>query len=210
MTTLPLHTVILASGNPGKLREFSELLSDLNINVVQQSEYRISSAEETGLTFVENALIKARHAAKFSGLPAMADDSGIAVDALNGEPGIYSARYAGQGASDLDNLNKLIHAVSQLPDDERTARYHCVIAYMQHEEDPMPLIACGSWGGRLIEEPRGDGGFGYDPIFYLDDYQCTAAELDPADKNRMSHRGQALRGLLSQLTYELEHSHVGG
>lgn len=207
MTVSPLQTVILASGNPGKLREFSGLLSDLNLNVVPQSEYRITAAEETGLSFVENALIKARHAAKFSGLPAMADDSGIAVDALNGEPGIYSARYAGPDASDLDNLNKLIHAIRQLPDDERSASYHCVIAYMQHAEDPMPLIATGSWEGRLIEEPRGDGGFGYDPVFYLDDYQCTAAELDPADKNRLSHRGQALRDLLQQLSYELQHEH---
>ncbi|MDZ7735553.1 MAG: RdgB/HAM1 family non-canonical purine NTP pyrophosphatase [Gammaproteobacteria bacterium] len=204
---MPLQTVILASGNPGKLREFAALLADLDVNVVPQSEYHVSAAEETGFTFVENALIKARHAALASGLPALSDDSGIAVDALNGAPGIYSARYAGANASDLDNLNKLIKVVRQLPAHQRSARYHCVIAFMQHAEDPMPVIASGTWEGRLIEEPRGEGGFGYDPIFYLDDYQCTAAELDPADKNRLSHRGQALRGLLSQLTAELHHGY---
>lgn len=207
MTAMPLQTVILASGNPGKLREFAALLADLDVNVVPQSEYNVSAADETGLTFVENALIKARHAARASGLPALADDSGIAVDALNGAPGIYSARYAGANASDLDNLNKLIKAVRQLPAHARGARYHCVIVFLQHAGDPMPVIASGTWEGRLIDEPCGDGGFGYDPVFYLDSHQCTAAELDPADKNRLSHRGQALRGLLNQLTVELHHGH---
>jgi len=202
-----LQTIILASGNPGKLREFAALLADLDVNVVLQSEYDVSAAEETGFTFVENALIKARHAARVSGLPALADDSGIAVDALAGAPGIYSARYAGANASDLDNLNKLIEAVRHLPEPERVARYHCVIVFLQHAGDPMPVIASGTWEGRLIDEPRGDGGFGYDPVFYLDSYQCTAAELEPADKNRLSHRGQALRGLLNQLSVELRHGH---
>ncbi len=172
--------------------------------MVPQSQYNVDAAAETGLSFIENALIKARHAARISGLPALADDSGIAVDALHGAPGIYSARYAGEGASDAENLNKLIAAVEPLPVNERTARYHCVIAYLRHAEDPVPLIATGTWEGSLITEPRGTNGFGYDPIFYLEQHGCTAAELDPAVKNRLSHRGQALRGLLQQLTGEMQ------
>lgn len=191
--------VVLASANPGKLREFAGILAPLDLRVVPQSEYGIEPAEETGLTFLENALIKARHAAGHSGRPALADDSGIAVDALGGAPGIYSARYAGDGASDEANLQKLIDAIRTFPDERRTARYHCVMVYMQYAEDPTPVIAEGTWEGRLIVEPRGENGFGYDPVFYLDDYGCTAAELDPETKNRVSHRGQALRYLLEQL-----------
>lgn len=202
MTEAAAQSVILASGNPGKLRELAELLADLHMHVVPQSDYINEEADETGLTFIENALIKARHAARISGLPALADDSGIAVDSLNGIPGIYSARYAGVGASDQANLDKLIEAIRPLSESERKARYHCVIAYLRHAEDPTPLIAIGAWEGRLIETPRGHNGFGYDPIFYLDTHDCTAAELDPAEKNRLSHRGQALRRLLSQLQYE--------
>lgn len=202
MTSVAAQSVILASGNPGKLRELAELLADLHMHVVPQSDYIDEEADETGLTFIENALIKARHAARISGLPALADDSGIAVDSLNGSPGIYSARYAGVGASDQANLDKLIEAIRPLSESERKARYHCVIAYLRHAEDPTPLIAIGAWEGRLIETPRGHNGFGYDPIFYLDTHDCTAAELDPAEKNRLSHRGQALRRLLSQLQHE--------
>lgn len=199
MTHSVPYKVVLASGNPGKLRELGALLADLQFNVVPQSDYDVPGAAETGLTFIENALIKARHAAQLTGLPAIADDSGIAVDALNGAPGIYSARYAGEQASDGDNLNKLLAATRHLPAAERTARYHCVIVYMRRADDPVPLLAMGSWEGRLLDEPRGDQGFGYDPIFYLDSHQCTAAELDPDEKNRLSHRGQALRDLLEQL-----------
>lgn len=192
-------SVILASGNPGKLRELSALLAELRFSVVPQWDYDIEAAEETGRTFIENALIKARHAAHISGLPALADDSGIAVDALGGAPGIFSARYAGNAATDQDNLEKLIAATRHLPEPQRTARYHCVIVYLRHSGDPVPLIATGSWEGRLIDEPRGNQGFGYDPIFYLDSHQCTAAQLNPDEKNRLSHRGQALRSLLQQL-----------
>jgi len=199
MTATANQTIILASGNPGKLREFAALLAGMELLVVPQSEYAVDTAEETGLSFVENALIKARHAARVSGLPALADDSGISVDALNGAPGIYSARYAGMRASDEDNLNKLIESIRDVAEPDRSARYHCVIVFLRHAEDPMPLVASGTWEGRLLEEPRGHGGFGYDPIFYLDSLQCTAAELDPAEKNRLSHRGQALRGLLEQM-----------
>ncbi|MEX2353363.1 MAG: RdgB/HAM1 family non-canonical purine NTP pyrophosphatase [Gammaproteobacteria bacterium] len=192
--------LVLASGNPGKLREFTALLVPLACDVVPQSEFNITPADETGLSFVENAILKARHASAHSGLPALADDSGIAVDALQGAPGIYSARYAGVGASDTDNLNKLIDAVRDVPEAERQAAYHCVIVYMKHAADPTPVIAQGCWAGRLILEPRGEDGFGYDPVFYVESHDCTAAELDPAIKNRISHRGQALQKLLVQLT----------
>jgi XTP/dITP diphosphohydrolase len=191
--------VVLASANPGKQREFADLLVPLELRVVPQSDYDIEPAAETGLTFIENAIIKARHAAGISGLPALADDSGIAVDALDGAPGIYSARYAGADASDEANLYKLIEAIREFPDDRRTARYHCVIVYMRRAGDPTPLIAEGVWEGRLMVESRGKNGFGYDPIFYLDDYDCTAAELDPETKNRLSHRGQAMRQLLAKM-----------
>ncbi len=194
-----MSRVVLASGNAGKLREFGELLADVGLDVVPQSEYVSEAAAETGLTFVENALLKARHAARLSGLPALADDSGISVDALDGAPGIYSARYAGADASDQDNLDKLIAATRHLPDQERTAHYHCVIAYLRHAEDPIPLLASGVWHGRLLTTPRGSNGFGYDPIFYVESKHCTAAELEPAVKNSLSHRGQAMRALLSQL-----------
>lgn len=202
--TATVQPTVLASGNPGKLREFAELLGELDLKVVPQSQYNVDAAAETGLSFIENALIKARHAARISGLPALADDSGIAVDALHGAPGIYSARYAGEGASDMDNLNKLIAAIEPLPANERVARYHCVIAYMRHAEDPVPVIASGTWEGRLITEPRGRNGFGYDPIFYLDSHDGTAAEIEPDVKHRLSHRGQALRGLWQQLTGEMQ------
>lgn len=197
-----MKRVVLASGNPGKLREFNELLADVGLDVVAQSELGIESAAETGVTFVENALLKARHAARECGLPALADDSGISVDALKGAPGIYSARYAGEGASDEANLDKLIEAICRVPEDQRIARYHCVIVYLRHADDPTPVITTGVWQGRLVIQPRGHNGFGYDPIFYLDSQQCTAAELKPAVKNRLSHRGQALRALLEQLRGE--------
>lgn len=185
--------VVLASGNPDKIREIQAILQDFRI--VAQSEFNVPEAEETGTTFVENAIIKARNAARFSKLPAIADDSGIETDALNGAPGIYSARYAGPEADDDANLNRLLDEMAAITDPHRTARFRCVIVYMRHAMDPCPLIAQGCWEGQLIREPRGSNGFGYDPIFYLSEKRCTSAELPAEEKNRISHRGQALHQL---------------
>jgi len=191
--------VVLASGNAGKVREFNQLLAGAHIEVVPQSSFGVPEAEETGLTFVENAILKARNAARHTGLPAVADDSGIEVDALNGAPGIYSARYAGPGASDEENLYKLLAALEGLPDERRGARFQCVIAYLRHAEDPTPLICQGTWEGWILAAPRGANGFGYDPVFYVPDEGVSSAELAPETKNRLSHRGQALRRLLEGL-----------
>ena len=196
MTT---HRVVLASGNKGKLREFAQLLEGLQYEVLPQSAFNVPEADETGLTFVENAILKARNAAQHTGLPALADDSGIEVDALNGAPGIYSARYAGKGADDAANNAKLLDALRDIPEAERTARYQCLIVYMRHALDPTPIICHGQWEGRILAAPRGAGGFGYDPLFFVPTHQCTGAELDPAEKNRISHRGQAMRQLLAAL-----------
>ncbi len=187
--------IVLASGNPGKIREFGQLLSDFHIDVVPQSEYGVGPVEETGQSFVENALIKARHAAEVSGLPAIADDSGIEVDALHGAPGIYSARFAGPDATDTANNQRLLEALEGVPDERRTARYQCVIVYMRHARDPMPLIFTGTWEGRILHAPRGRQGFGYDPLFYVPSHGCASAELPPEVKNQISHRGQALKAL---------------
>ena len=191
--------VILASNNPGKAREINALLEDLSINVIPQSRFDVEEAEETGLTFVENALIKARNATAHTNHPAIADDSGIEVPALDGKPGIYSARYAGVGASDEDNLQLLIEAVKQSGLEQPAARYQCVIVFMQHGTDATPMIAHGTWHGYLVTEPRGSNGFGYDPIFFVPTHGCTSAELEPAEKNRISHRGQAMQDLLLKL-----------
>lgn len=191
--------VVLASGNQGKLKELGAMLGELEFSLVAQSELGIASPPETGLTFVENALIKARYAAQESGLPALADDSGIAVEALNGAPGIYSARYAGDDASDADNVQKLLSAMQSVPDGQRAAAFHCVLVYLAHANDPTPLIAHGIWRGQLLHSVRGEGGFGYDPVFWVPDHACSAAELPRADKNRISHRGRALVSLLEQL-----------
>lgn len=191
--------IVLASNNAGKAREINQLLRETNITIIPQSEYQLEEIEETGLTFVENALIKARHAARQTKRAAIADDSGLEALALNGQPGIYSARYAGKGASDKDNLEKLIQAVAPLPEVKRQARFVCVMVFLQHADDPTPIITSGVWNGLLITEPRGENGFGYDPIFYLPDRRCTSAELAPEVKNRLSHRGQALRLLTMQL-----------
>lgn len=195
--------VILASNNPGKVKEFNELLSDYAIEIVPQAEFGVPEAEETGLSFVENALLKARNASAHSGLPAIADDSGIEVDALNGAPGIYSARYAGAGANDRDNLDKLLADMTDVPDEARSARYQCIIVYMRHPHDPTPLICQGTWEGRILRQPVGEGGFGYDPIFLVPERSCSAAQLTPVDKNTLSHRGQALRELLMELGHFL-------
>ncbi|WP_455209429.1 RdgB/HAM1 family non-canonical purine NTP pyrophosphatase [Kaarinaea lacus] len=194
---------VLASGNKGKLREINQLLSGLHIEAIPQTEFDVADVEETGLTFVENAIIKARNAAEHTGLPALADDSGIEVDALNGQPGIYSARYAGKGASDKENLNKLLQALKAVPDAERAARFQCVMVYMAHANDPTPLICQGTWEGRILYEARGDNGFGYDPVFYVPTHDCSAAELESEVKNKLSHRGQALQKFLVLLQEEM-------
>jgi len=191
--------IVLASSNKGKVREFNQLLATLDITVRPQGEFNVADAEETGLTFVENAILKARNAAQHTGLPAIADDSGLEVDALNGAPGIYSARYAGTGASDQANLEKLLADLHDVPDAKRTARFQCLLVYMRHANDPTPLICQGSWEGRILAAPRGENGFGYDPVFFVPTHDCSSAEL-PADvKNSLSHRGQALRLLADAL-----------
>lgn len=194
-----MKRVVLASGNAGKVREINQMLAGLNIEVVPQTEFDVPEAEETGLTFVENAILKARNAAHHTGLPAIADDSGIEVDALRGAPGIYSARYAGPGASDQQNLEKLLADLANVPAEERSARFQCLMVYMAHEADPTPVICQGTWEGRIGDEPRGENGFGYDPIFIVPEKGCMSAELPPEEKNRLSHRGKALRQLVAAL-----------
>jgi XTP/dITP diphosphohydrolase len=196
------ESIVLASNNAGKVREINALLAIEEIHVIPQNALGVPEAEETGLSFVENAILKARNAAAHSGLAAIADDSGIEVDALAGGPGIYSARYAGLGASDQDNLNKLIEVVKEVPPEQRTARFQCLMVYLRHAEDPTPVICQGTWEGLLIDEPRGENGFGYDPIFFVPSEGCTSAELDPETKNRLSHRGQALTKLVRFLKGE--------
>lgn len=190
--------VVVASSNAGKIREFSEIFKPFHIEIVTQTSLGVKDADETGLSFVENALLKARHASQITGLPALADDSGLAVDALSGAPGIYSARYAGEQASDQDNIDKLLKALQDMPEKNRHASYHCVIVFMQHGLDPTPIICDGKWSGRILREPRGNFGFGYDPIFFDPSENKTAAELPPEIKNKISHRGKALQCLLRQ------------
>ncbi len=194
-----MEKVVLATGNKKKVEELNALLADLNYAVVPQSEFNVESVPETGTTFVENAIIKARHAARITGLPAIADDSGIEVDALLGRPGVYSARYAGEDASDQDNLEKLLEEMNGVPPVLRTARYWCVLVYKRHADDPTPIICQANWEGSLATEPSGEHGFGYDPIFNVPDLDCTAAELEPETKNRLSHRGKALAQLAKAL-----------
>ncbi|WP_312741501.1 XTP/dITP diphosphatase [Cedecea neteri] len=194
-----MQKVVLATGNAGKVRELANLLADFGFDVVAQTELNVESVEETGLTFIENAILKARHAAKVTGLPALADDSGLAVDALGGAPGIYSARYAGEDASDQQNLEKLLEALKVVPNEKRQAQFHCVLVYMRHAEDPTPLVFHGSWPGVITHAPAGQGGFGYDPIFYVPSEGKTAAELTRDEKSAISHRGQALKLLLEAM-----------
>ncbi len=194
-----MKKIVLASNNAGKVREFNQLLAGLDYEVVPQAELGVEEIEETGLSFVENAILKARNAAQHTGLAAIADDSGIEVDALNGSPGIYSARYAGDGASDKDNVRKLLQVLQGVDEKQRRARFQCLLVYMRHALDPTPLICQGTWEGRILHEPRGDSGFGYDPLFYVVEENCSAAELAPATKNRLSHRGQALQKLVHAL-----------
>lgn len=192
--------IVLASGNSGKLREISQLLQNLDMEFIAQADLGISTITETGLSFVENAILKARHAARESGRPAIADDSGISVDSLQGAPGIYSSRFAGVNASDTDNINKLIYMIKPFNEPNLAASFICVVAYLQHDKDPRPVITEGVWQGQLIDTPRGDKGFGYDPIFYIPSQRCTAAELPTEVKNTLSHRGQALKKLRQQLS----------
>jgi len=201
--------IVLASGNKGKLKEFSELLAPYDFEIFPQSDFNVEPPEETGLTFIENAIIKARYASKISGLPAIADDSGLAIDALNGQPGIYSARFSekemGDKVSDQTNIDlalKKLRALSNKKADgeiDRTARFHCVLVYMAHAEDPTPVVCHGQWQGRITLNQSGVGGFGYDPVFWVPEFECTAAELTKEQKNSRSHRGQALKQLIAQM-----------
>jgi XTP/dITP diphosphohydrolase len=193
--------IVLASSNPGKVREINQLLATLDLHVQPQSEFGVIDAEETGLTFVENAILKARNAAQHTGLPAIADDSGIEVDALNGAPGIYSARFAGDNASDQANLEKLLSELEGLPEAQRSARFQCLMVFMAHANDPTPVICQGTWEGRILTTARGDNGFGYDPVFYVPTHDCSSAELSADVKNALSHRGQALRQLVTALQH---------
>ena len=192
-----MKQIILASSNQGKLREISQLLAGLDLHVQPQTDHGVPDIEETGLTFVENAILKARNAALHTGLAAIADDSGIEVDALNGAPGIYSARYAGEDASDQANLEKFLTELGDLPEEKRTARFQCLMVYMRHASDPTPIICQGTWEGRILFKPQGENGFGYDPVFYVPTHDCSSAELTADIKNSLSHRGQALRKLLA-------------
>ena len=192
--------IVLASNNAGKVREFNQLLTEQQIQVVPQREFGVQEIEETGLTFVENAILKARNASRHSGLPAIADDSGIEVDALHGAPGIYSARFAGVGCGDRDNNRKLLQELLGVPEARRGARFQCLMVYLRHAGDPTPVICQGTWEGRILLQPQGENGFGYDPLFFVPGENCSSAQLEPDRKNRLSHRGQALRKLLAALS----------
>lgn len=198
--------IVLASSNQGKLREIKAIFQDQPYELVPQSEYKVSDADETGLTFVENAIIKARHAAQCTGMMALADDSGIEVDYLNGAPGIYSARYAGQPCDNQANNDKLLSTLKNVPEDQRSARFQCVIVLMRHANDPTPLICTGTWEGKIVEQQTGANGFGYDPLFFVPTHHCTSAELSPEVKNTLSHRGQALRELANKFPTFLSNS----
>jgi XTP/dITP diphosphohydrolase len=194
-----MKQIILASSNRGKVREFNELLTGRDLEIIPQSHFNVPDIEETGLSFVENAILKARNAAELTGKPAIADDSGLEVDALSGAPGIYSARYAGPDASDEANLTKLLGNLLEVPEQDRTARFQCLMVYLRHPGDPTPAICQGTWEGSILFEPRGENGFGYDPVFLVPEQGCSAAELPPGIKNSLSHRGKALQKMLSVL-----------
>lgn len=199
-----MKSIVIATNNPGKLTEFRELFAKFPaIKLRSQADYDLPSIEETGLSFVENAILKARHLANHTKLPTIADDSGLMVDALHGEPGIYSARYAGEKASAEENNQKLLNQLCETPKEQRQARFCCVLVYLRHAEDPLPIIAEGIWEGSILTAPQGTQGFGYDPIFYVPTHHCSAANLPLAIKNQLSHRGQALQKLLESLNQEL-------
>lgn len=194
MSLSSTQQIVLASGNPGKIREIQALLASHPI--VPQSQFNVAEADETGVTFIENAIIKARNAALHCQMPAIADDSGLVVDALGGEPGVISARYAGPAASDQDNLEKLLTELQGVPKQQRSARFVCVIVFMEHALDPCPVVAQGIWEGRILEQAVGENGFGYDPVFWVPEYDCSSAQLSADIKNSLSHRGKALRALM--------------
>lgn len=194
-----MQKIVLATNNQGKVNELQNLLADAGFDIVAQSQFNLPDADETGLTFVENAIIKARYAAKLTGLPAIADDSGLVVEALNGEPGIYSARYAGEHGNDESNNQKLLQALQPIPQEKRSAYFYCALVFMHHENDPTPIICLGKWNGLILNELKGKGGFGYDPLFYVPELNCTAAELTKEHKSQISHRGQALKQLIKEI-----------
>lgn len=196
MTTENALEIVLATSNPGKIEEICAMTQDLPIEWVLQSDLNIPDAEETGKTFIENAILKARHAAKLSGLPAIADDSGLVIGALSGAPGIYSARYAGKEATAAERNQKILNEMRDVAEEDRVAAYHCVLALVEYEDDPIPLICHGIWEGSILTSPRGKNGFGYDPIFYVPTHKCSAAELSTEEKNRISHRGQVIEQLI--------------
>lgn len=194
-----IDRLVIASNNKGKIAELTDLLAPLGLTPVAQGELGVAEADEPAVTFVENAILKARHAARVTGLPALADDSGLAVDALGGEPGVRSARYAGESASDEDNVRALLSSLEGVPYEERTAQFHCVLVYLRHADDPTPVICHGRWPGHILQQPRGDGGFGYDPVFLVPETGTSAAELSRQEKGLISHRGRALSLLVDQL-----------
>ncbi|MEH6909318.1 MAG: RdgB/HAM1 family non-canonical purine NTP pyrophosphatase [Oceanicoccus sp.] len=194
-----MQKIVLASGNTGKLKEFQQLLSSSGFDILPQSDFDVPEVEENGLSFAENAIIKARNASQHTGLPAIADDSGLEVDALNGQPGIYSARFSGPGATDKTNNTKLLRELVDIPQHQRFAHFQCLLVFIRHATDPTPIICQGSWDGEILLESRGVNGFGYDPLFFVSDYCCSSAELEPAIKNKISHRGRAMAILLDRL-----------
>jgi XTP/dITP diphosphohydrolase len=197
-----MQKIVLATNNQGKVKELQRLLVDAGFDIVAQSQFNVPDANETGLTFIENAILKARHTAKLTGLPSIADDSGLSVDALGGQPGIYSARYAGEYGNDQSNNQKLLDALNNVPKEKRTAYFYCALVFMRHENDPTPIICLGKWHGLILTEAQGDGGFGYDPLFYVPELGCTAAQLIKEQKSQISHRGQALKQLISKIKTE--------
>ncbi|OCG58943.1 MULTISPECIES: XTP/dITP diphosphatase [unclassified Gilliamella] len=194
-----MQKIVLATNNQGKVNELQALLANAGFDIIAQSQFNVPDADETGLTFIENALLKARHTAKLTRLPAIADDSGLAVDALGGQPGIYSARYAGEHGNDKSNNQKLLKALQNIPKEKRTAYFYCALVFMRHENDPTPIICLGKWDGLILNEEQGDGGFGYDPLFYVPKLGCTAAQLTKEQKSQISHRGQALKQLIEKI-----------
>jgi XTP/dITP diphosphohydrolase len=194
-----MKDIVLASSNKGKIAELQLLLTPLNFRILPQSNFSISDADETGSCFVENALIKAKHAAGLSGLPSIADDSGLCVDALNGAPGIYSARYAGEQATDANNNKKLLLALNNIPFEKRTAHFHCALVFVRNADDQHPIVCDSTWAGYILSAPQGEHGFGYDPLFFVPSHQCSSAQLTIDEKNKISHRGQALKMLVEKL-----------
>ncbi|MCX8642996.1 XTP/dITP diphosphatase [Gilliamella sp. B3791] len=197
-----MQKIVLATNNQGKVNELQTLLADAGFNIVAQKEFNVPDVDETGLTFIENAILKARHTAKLTGLPAIADDSGLVVDALNGAPGIYSARYAGYHGNDKLNNQKLLSQLHNVPTEKRTAYFYCALVFMRHDNDPTPIICLGKWHGLILNQEQGEGGFGYDPLFYIPELDCTAAQLSKEHKSQISHRGQALKQLITKIKSE--------